>query len=97
MPDAQDTSPAFQSQAVGIRLVDFRPFLHGSIQERKQTALAIDEALATDGFLYLCNHGIDQAIIDRCFEQVYSYAHQSQCLTSDDSLAVIGQAFLCSV
>ena len=49
-----------ESQPNDIQLIDFYPFVYGSAQERKEVASAIDVTLATDDFVYLSNHGIDQ-------------------------------------
>jgi non-haem dioxygenase in morphine synthesis N-terminal len=53
-----------------VPIVDFRPFLHGSREDRKAVAAQIDAAFQTFGFLYLTNHGIPQENVDECFEWV---------------------------
>lgn len=53
-----------------IPLIDFGPFLHGCVEERKRVASAVDAALSSVGFIYLTNHGIEQGKIDTCFQWV---------------------------
>jgi isopenicillin N synthase-like dioxygenase len=58
------------SDALEIPSIDFKPFLQGSSRDRELVAAALDTGLRTTGFIYLRNHGIDQDITDRCFNQV---------------------------
>ena len=52
-----------------IPLVDFGPFLHGSPAERKAVARKIGEACRNIGFLYLVNHDVPSALIERTFAE----------------------------
>ena len=54
---------------VDIPLIDFAPFLRDDLQGQQRVTQAIFRACHEIGFLYLCNHGIPQALIDRVFEQ----------------------------
>jgi hypothetical protein len=56
-----------------IPLVDFTPFLYGSICYREQVAASIDAGLNSTGFIYLINHGINQNRVDECFNWVSRY------------------------
>ena len=53
-----------------VPLIDFNQFLHGSTDERERVASIIDEAFRSVGFLYLCNHGIDEEKVNECFRRV---------------------------
>jgi isopenicillin N synthase-like dioxygenase len=53
-----------------IPLINFEPYLHGSIADRERVAASIDAGLSSTGFIYLKNHGIDQRKIDECFTWV---------------------------
>ena len=53
-----------------LPLIDFSQFLHGSTDERERVASIIDETFRSDGFLYLCNHGIDEGKVNECFHRV---------------------------
>ena len=54
----------------GIPVIDFGPFLVGCDEDRLRIATEFDRALRSVGFIYLCNHGIDQTKINTCFEWV---------------------------
>ncbi len=55
-----------------IPLIDFAPFLHGSVEDRSRVAREIVEACETIGFFYLTGHGVPddlrRAIFDRSAE-----------------------------
>ena len=53
-----------------IPSINFDPFLHGSADDRKHVASAVDAALSSAGFMYLENHGIERHKVDKCFELV---------------------------
>ena len=53
-----------------VPLINFSQFLHGSTDDRKRVASIIDEAFRSAGFLYLCNHGIDEEKVNECFHRV---------------------------
>ena len=59
-----------------IPLVDFKPFLHGSIPDREQVAATVDAGLNSTGFIYLINHGINQNRVDECFKWVSGYFYK---------------------
>lgn len=61
---------ASSSDVPDIPLIDFKPFLHGSILDREDVATAVDAGLRSTGFIYLRNHGIDLRRIDECFKWV---------------------------
>ncbi|KAM0805218.1 thymine dioxygenase [Usnea florida] len=63
-----------------VPLIDFSQFLHGSADERERVASNIDEAFRSVGFLYLCNHGIDEGKINE-----YSYPQSSKFFALSDS------------
>ena len=56
--------------ALSIPLVDFGPFLGDDKKAQKATAIAMDDAFQTAGFVYLRNHGISQEKIDEAFKRV---------------------------
>ena len=83
---------------LSIPLIDFHSFLHGSIDDRKQIASVIDEALSSVGFIYLSNHGIDQRKIDTCFRWVSRIFHCFNIewqILADILSPYAEQAFLC--
>jgi isopenicillin N synthase-like dioxygenase len=53
-----------------IPIVDFSAFPHGSDEEKRRAALAIDDAFQHTGFVYLKNHGVSADKVDECFEWV---------------------------
>jgi isopenicillin N synthase-like dioxygenase len=53
-----------------IPVVDFSAFPHGSDEEKRQAALAIDDAFQNAGFVYLINHGVSSDKVEECFEWV---------------------------
>jgi hypothetical protein len=53
-----------------IPVVDFSAFPHGSDEEKRQAALAIDDAFQNAGFVYLMNHGVSSDKVEECFEWV---------------------------
>jgi isopenicillin N synthase-like dioxygenase len=53
-----------------IPLIDFRPFLKGSEEDRARVAVGLDTAFKSRGFAYLSNHGIEQRKVDECFRWV---------------------------
>ncbi|MEO0576152.1 MAG: 2-oxoglutarate and iron-dependent oxygenase domain-containing protein, partial [Pseudomonadota bacterium] len=55
--------------AVNIPVVDFSPFLGGSLEGKQTVAQAIYRACHEVGFIYLKNHGIPQIAIAEAFEQ----------------------------
>ena len=57
-----------------IPLIDFRPFLRGSPEDRARVAVSLDMAFKSRGFAYLSNHGIDQRKVDECFRWVWKPA-----------------------
>ncbi len=52
-----------------IPVVDFGPFLKGSVAERKAVARQIGEACRNIGFFYLINHGVPPALTRKTFEE----------------------------
>ena len=57
-----------------IPTIDFKPFLDGCPEEKRQIASQMDTALRTFGSLRLQNHGIDEKKIENCFKWVNSMA-----------------------
>ncbi|KAF2679147.1 Clavaminate synthase-like protein [Lentithecium fluviatile CBS 122367] len=53
-----------------IPVVDFDKFLQGSESEKEDVAKQIDKAFREVGFVYLRNHGVDNGLVDECFEWV---------------------------
>ena len=53
-----------------IPSIDFNPFLCGSAGDRQRIASDIDEALRLVGFIRLRNHGIEQHMVEACFQWV---------------------------
>jgi isopenicillin N synthase-like dioxygenase len=53
-----------------IPVVDFSAFPHGSDEEKRRAALAIDNAFQNAGFVYLMNHGVSSDKVEECFEWV---------------------------
>ena len=51
-----------------IPLIDFGPFRSGNEQSKSEVARQIGLACENIGFLYISNHGVPQALIDRTFE-----------------------------
>ncbi|KAF1813539.1 flavonol synthase/flavanone 3-hydroxylase [Eremomyces bilateralis CBS 781.70] len=68
-----------------VPIIDFGPFLTGSIGDRKRTASEVDEALRTIGCFNLRNHGIPQSQVDECFSwsrQLFSLSqHEKETLS----------------
>ncbi|CAF2124591.1 unnamed protein product [Rotaria magnacalcarata] len=56
-----------------IPVIDFGPFLNGSIEDKKQVAAEIGRACRNVGFFYLKNHGIPQELFDRVLTQSKHY------------------------
>jgi isopenicillin N synthase-like dioxygenase len=50
-----------------LPLIDFAPFLSGSVTGRSEVPRAIAEAAESIGFFYLANHGIPQSVTDGAF------------------------------
>ncbi len=59
-----------------IPLIDFKPFLHGSIRDREEVAASIDAGLSSTGFIYLINHGINLHRVEECFNWVSGYFYK---------------------
>ncbi|WP_157218231.1 isopenicillin N synthase family dioxygenase [Flavisphingomonas formosensis] len=58
-----------------IPLIDFAPFLSGNATDRARVAGEIAWACRVIGFFYLKGHGVDQAVIDRMFDQSAAFFH----------------------
>jgi isopenicillin N synthase-like dioxygenase len=56
-----------------IPIIDFGLFAEGDVATRQNVAQAIYDACHTVGFLYLQNHGIAVALIDRIFQQSQAF------------------------
>lgn len=52
-----------------IPVIDFEPFLSGTIEAQQQLAEQIHRACQDVGFLYLVNHGIALNLLEQTFEQ----------------------------
>jgi len=52
-------------QAGDIPLIDLAPFRRGVLGAKAETARAIARALESIGFFAICNHGLDDAAVDR--------------------------------
>ena len=51
-----------------VRVIDFNQFLQGSSEERQLIAKQIHLTFRETGFMYLKNHGVDQALIEKSFK-----------------------------
>lgn len=61
-----------------IPLVDLSGWFDGDGQQRAALAAEVDTMLQRLGFLVVTNHGIDQAMIDRCRSEVTAFFHQPE-------------------
>lgn len=60
----------FGTGGIGIDVLDFSRFRHGSSEETQQTATKLFEAFRDVGFVYLQNHGLPQETVDKAFDWV---------------------------
>ncbi|RDW92672.1 hypothetical protein BP5796_02066 [Coleophoma crateriformis] len=56
-----------------IPIVDLAPAYSDKLEVRKQVARKIAEVFETVGFIYIKNHGVDQAIIDEAYRVTKEY------------------------
>ncbi|PSN60325.1 Clavaminate synthase-like protein [Corynespora cassiicola Philippines] len=63
MTGAQADSP--------IPVIDFSLFLNGTEVQRREVAEHIDNAFQNVGFVYLKNHGVEERLVEKCFEWVW--------------------------
>lgn len=75
---------AVSKEGLVIPLIDFSRFLHGSPDERLDTARAILHGFQTAGFIYLSNHAIEPSSVKRAFRHSADFFAQ----TIDEKLAV---------
>ena len=47
-----------------LPIIDISPLAHGDLDARRAVVRRIGETCETVGFLYIANHGVDQAVID---------------------------------
>jgi len=57
------------STSLQIPVIDFAPFVSGTMTDQQQVADQIHAACHDVGFLYLVNHGVDLALVERVFAQ----------------------------
>lgn len=55
---------------VQLPVIDFSTVKNGTIKDRREVALKIDDALRSAGAFYLRNFDIPRTRIDECFEMV---------------------------
>lgn len=77
-----------------IPVIDFGPFLNGSIEDQKRVADEISHACRNIGVYYLKNHSISQDLLNRTFDEVKRFfqlpMEEKKKLTKDWTRAEIG-------
>lgn len=71
-PDAYQKYPGMVANGdeLNIPIVDFGKFLNGGKDEKEHVAREIDRAFREVGFVYLNGHGVENEMVERCFEWV---------------------------
>lgn len=67
--DKEVVTSAVSSDNLEIPLVDFSAFVSGDEETKRDTAKAILSGFQSAGFIYLRNHGIDKATVQRTFAE----------------------------
>lgn len=77
-----------------IPVIDFGPFLNGSLEDQKRVADEISHACHTVGVYYLKNHAVPQDLLDRAFAEIKRFfelpMEDKKKLTKDWTRAEIG-------
>ncbi len=55
---------------INIPRLDLNTYVHGTVAQRKQFSDDIGKAFNETGFVTITNHGLDQALIDKLYEDV---------------------------
>jgi isopenicillin N synthase-like dioxygenase len=79
-----------------IPVVDFGPFINGTLEEKTQVAEEIGNACRHIGFFYLKNHGIAPDLIKDAFDQVQRYftlSLEEKMASFDDPVRTEGRGY----
>lgn len=71
------TAPARDCRSDEIPLIDIAD-IYGDLEQRKALSKVIKHASENTGFFYIKNHGIDQEVIQKAFEQAKTFFHQPE-------------------
>ncbi|CAF1467502.1 unnamed protein product, partial [Didymodactylos carnosus] len=69
----KNTEETMTSAFTEIPVIDFGPFINGTLEEKTQVAEEIGSACRQVGFFYLKNYGIPPEVTENAFDQVRRY------------------------